>query len=408
MSSEQHLISVNSKETGSWPAEKQSFETLAVHAGVRPDPVTGAILTPIYQSTTFVQDSIASYLGKGYSYSRSRNPTVNALEEKLAALENGKYATCFSTGMAATTSAISSVMSAGDHAVVTDCSYGGTNRACRVFFSRLGMEFTFVDMRDVDNVIKAIKPNTKLVISETPANPTIKLVDVEKLSKICKEHHLVHMCDNTFATGLIMRPLDLGADITLISTTKFVDGHDMTVGGALVTRSKDLDDKLRLTQNILGNVMSPQVAFLQLQTVKTLPLRLRQQSETAQKVAEFLESHKNVESVAYPGLKSFPQKDLADRQHCNGLHGSMLAFEVKGGTAAGRKLMDTVSRPWSLCENLGATESIITCPSVMTHANMTSEDRLKVGISDGFVRVSCGVENVDDLIAALKTALDNL
>lgn len=408
MSAQQHLISDAPAGSGSWLAQAQGFDTLQVHAGVHPDPVTGAILTPIYQSTTYVQESIDKYQAKGYSYLRSANPTAAALEKKVCALENGEYCTLYNTGMAATTTAISSFMDAGDHAIVTDCSYGGTNRACRVFFTRLGMEFTFVDMRDPKNVEAAIKPNTKLVISETPANPTLTLVDVEAVSKICKEHGFVHMCDNTFATPLIMRPLDHGADVTLISTTKYVDGHDMTVGGALVTKRKDLDEKVRLTQNILGNSMSPQVAFLQLQTSKTLSLRVAKQSNNAQAVAEFLETHPAVDRVVYPGLASHPQKELADQQHRNNLHGGMLWFEVKGGTPAGRKLMDTVPRPWSLCENLGATESIITCPAVMTHANMTTEDRMKVGITDGFVRVSCGIEDADDLIAALKVALDGL
>ncbi|CAG9582678.1 putative cystathione gamma lyase [Leishmania major strain Friedlin] len=408
MSSQQHLVSDFTAGSGSWLPQSQGFDTLQVHAGVRPDPVTGAILTPIYQSTTFVQESINSYQAKGYSYTRSANPTVAVLEQKLCALENGSYCTVYNTGMAATTTAISSFMNAGDHAILTNCCYGGTNRACRVFFSRLGMEFTFVDMRDPQNVIDSIKPNTKLVISETPANPTLILIDVAAVSKICKERGIVHMCDNTFATAYIMRPLDHGADVTLISTTKYVDGHDMTVGGALVTNSKELDAKVRLTQNILGNVMSPQVAFLQLQTVKTMSLRVTKQSHNAQKIAEFLETHRAVDRVVYPGLASHPQKELADRQHRNNLHGGMLWFEVKGGTAAGRRLMDTVPRPWSLCENLGASESIITCPSVMTHANMTSEDRMKVGITDGFVRVSCGIEDVDDLIAALKVAMDAL
>nr|AGT02546.1 cystathionine gamma-synthase [Herpetomonas muscarum] len=408
MSANQHLVSDYTSGSGSWLPAAQGFDTLQVHGGVRPDPVTGAILTPIYQSTTFIQESIEKYQARGYSYSRSRNPTVTVLEEKLCALENGSHATLYNTGMAATTTAISSFMNAGDHAIVTDCSYGGTNRACRLYFTRLGMDFTFVDMRDIKNVEAAIKPNTKLVISETPANPTLTLIDIAALSKLCKEKKLVHMCDNTFATALIMRPLDLGADVTLISTTKYVDGHDMTVGGALVTKSKELDDQVRMTQNILGNAMTPQVAFLQLQTVKTMSLRVTKQSGNAQKIAEFLSKHPAVDKVAYPGLASFPQKELADRQHRNGLHGGMLWFEVKGGTEAGRKLMDTVPRPWSLCENLGACESIITCPSVMTHANMTTEDRMKVGITDGFVRVSCGIEDADDLIAALKVALDPL
>ena len=406
--SKQHLVSEFASGSGSWGTGEHGFDTLCVHGGVRPDPVTGAILTPVYQSTTFVQESIDQYCAKGYSYSRSSNPTVKVLEEKLAALENGAGATMYATGMAATCTAISTFMSAGDHAIITDCSYGGTNRACRVFFSRLGMEFTFADLRDVSSVEAAIKPNTKLVLSETPANPTLTLTDLSALSRLCKSRGLVHVCDNTFATPVITRPLDHGCDVVLTSTTKFVDGHNMTVGGALIAATKELDDKLRFTQNILGNNMSPQIAFYQLQTVKTLPLRIKQQSETALKVASFLETHSAVERVVYPGLKSFPQKELADRQHLQGLHGSMLWFEVRGGTANGRKLMDTVRRPWSLCENLGAAESIITCPSVMTHANMLKEDRLKVGITDGFVRVSCGLEDAADLLAALKDALDAL
>ncbi|KAH9601627.1 Cys/Met metabolism [Trypanosoma melophagium] len=408
MSAKQHLISDFTEGSGSWVEQSQGFDTLLVHGGVKPDPVTGAILTPVYQSTTFVQESINKYQRKGYSYTRSANPTVTALENKLCSIENGDFATVYSTGMAATTTAISAFMSAGDHAIVTDCSYGGTNRACRVFFSRLGMEFSFVDMRDLKNVEAAVKPNTKLVISESPANPTLNLIDIAELSNFCKSKGIIHMCDSTFATPFIMRALDLGADVTLVSTTKFVDGHDMTVGGALVTKRKDLDDKVRLTQNILGNAMSPFVAYLQLQTVKTMSLRVARQSENAQRVAEFLATHPAVERVVYPGLANFPQKALADRQHAHNRHGGMLWFEVRGGTAAGRKLMDTVQRPWSLCENLGATESIITCPSVMTHANMTTEDRLKVGITDGFVRVSCGIEDAEDLIAALKKALDAL
>ncbi|CCW62159.1 unnamed protein product [Phytomonas sp. EM1] len=408
MPANQHLISVAPEGSGSWLPQEQGFDTLLVHAGTQPDPVTGAILTPIYQTTTFVQESIEKYCTRGYSYTRTSNPTLKVLEERLCALENANFCTLYATGMAATTTAISSFMNSGDHCIVTNCSYGGTNRCCRLFFTRLGMEFTFVDMRDVKNVEAAIRPNTKLVISETPANPTLTLIDIAELSKLCKARNLIHMCDSTFATPLIMRPLDLGADVVFMSTTKFVDGHDMTLGGALLTRQKELDDKMRLSQNILGNAMSPNVAFLQLQTLKTLALRVTRQSENAQRVAEFLCTHPAVERVMYPGLPNFPQRELAMRQHLGGLHGGMLWFEVKGGSEAGRRLMNTVPRPWSLCENLGATESIITCPSVMTHANMTSEDRLKVGITDGFVRVSCGIEDVNDLISALKSALDAL
>jgi len=333
---------------------------------------------------------------------------VRAYEEKIAAMENGYGATAYATGMAATATLIAGVMSQGDHAVVTDCSYGGTNRICRVLFTRFGMEFSFVDMRDVANVAAAIKPNTKLVISESPANPTLTLTDLSAVSALCKSKGIVHASDSTFATPVICRPIDFGVDIVMQSTTKYYDGHNMSVGGALICATKELDDKMRFHQNVLGNIISPQIAFTQMQTSKTMQLRITKQSETAARVAKFLEGHSKVERVVYPGLASFPQKALADKQHKNGIHGGMLWFEVIGGTAAGRKLMDTVQRPWSLCENLGATESIITCPSVMTHANMLKEDRLKVGITDGFVRVSCGIEDGDDLILSLKIALDNL
>jgi len=394
--------------SGHWNEGEYGFNTGLVHAGVLPDPVTGAVLTPVYQSTTFIQESIEKYQAKGYSYTRSANPTVRALEEKIAAVENGAGATVYSTGMAATCTIVAALMSQGDHAVVTNCSYGGTNRAMRVLFTRFGMTFDFVDFTDLKNVEAAIKPNTKIILSESPANPTLVLADIAALSKLAKSKNIVHVCDSTFATPVICRPIDLGCDIVLQSTTKYYDGHNITVGGAVICATKELDEKMRFHQNIFGNNMSPQVAFYQLQTMKTMQLRVRQQSQNAQKVAEFLETHKKVETVRYPGLKSHPQKELADRQHRNGLHGGMLWFEVRGGTEAGRKLMDSVRKPWCLCENLGASESIITCPSVMTHANMLAEDRLKVGITDGLVRVSCGLEDAEDLIAALKDALDAL
>lgn len=394
--------------SGSWHKKEVALSTALVHAGVAPDPTSGAILTPIAQSTTFVQESIAEYQAKGFSYSRTANPTVTALEQRIAAVEGGAGAAVFATGMAATVTIISTFMGAGDHAVITNCSYGGTNRAARVFFTRMGMTFDFVDMRDPANVTKALKPNTKIVLTETPANPTLTLIDLDAVSAICKAHKVLHVCDSTFATPVILRPLDHGVDVVLQSTTKYYDGHNMTVGGAVICKTAELDAQIHFHQNILGNIMAPQTAFLQLQTSKTMQLRITQQSHTAQRIAEFLEKHPKVERVHYPGLASFPQKALADRLHRNGLHGGMLWFEVRGGTEAGRKLMDTVQRPWSLCENLGATESIITAPAVMTHANMRKEDRELVGITDGFVRVSCGIEDADDLIAALKCALDKL
>jgi len=396
--------------SGTWgkPQNEYGFETNLVHAGVSPDKETGAILTPLYISTTFAQPSVAKYLSTGYSYSRSNNPTLTVLENKAKEIENGAGASFFGTGMAAVNTVFNAFLKNGDHCVITDCSYGGTNRCARELFTRFGIEFSFVDFRDPNIVRAAMRPNTRLILSETPANPTCTLTDIAAVSEIAREFGAVHVCDATFATPLIMRPLDLGADITMQSTTKFYDGHNLTVGGALISKTPEIAETVAFMRNVNGNIMSPQVAFQQLQTMKTMKLRVTQQSKTAQAVAEMLEAHPAVETVRYPGLQSFPQKELADKQHLNGLHGGMMWFEVKGGVANGVQLMDTVRRPWTLAENLGATESIITCPAVMTHANMLKEDRLKVGITDGFVRVSCGIEDTNDLIDSLKEALDGL
>lgn len=400
----------SSPKSGQWISGPLHEDTHYVHAGVSPDPLTGAILNPVTLSTTFVQESVELYLHKGYSYSRSGNPTVTSFEERMAAVENGIGAAAFSTGMAATSCVITSFMKTGDHCIMTDRSYGGTNRIARVMFGDLGMQFSYVDMCDPANVLKAIIPGkTKLIFSETPTNPLLTLVDVDAISKIAKDHNIVHVCDSTFATPVICRPLDHGADITLQSTTKYYDGHNMTTGGGLICAKKEHLDRVLFVRNMHGSIMSPFVAFLQLQTSKTMPLRVRRQSETAMKIAEFLEGHPKVARVVYPGLQSFPQKDLADKLHRNGLHGGMLWFDLKtGGSVAGTKLMNTIQRPWSLCENLGATESIITACAVMTHANMLKEDREKIGITDGFIRLSCGIEDAEDLIKSLKTSLDNL
>jgi len=366
------------------------------------------VLTPVYMSTTFVQDSVEDYLAKGYSYSRSGNPTVRSLEQKIAAMENAYGATAVGTGMAATTLVISGFMNAGDHCVITDCSYGGTNRICREQFKPLGMEFDFVDFSNLDNIRKAIKPNTKLIFSESPTNPTLQIADIEGISAIAKEVGAVHVCDSTFATPVICRPLDHGADLVIQSLTKYYDGHNIGTGGAVAAKTKELDERCHFVQNMHGNIMAPHTAFLVSQTTKTMPLRVRQQSRSAMAIAKWLETHPKVEKVMYPGLNSFPQKALADKYHRDGLHGGMLWFDVQGGDKAAIKLMNTVERPWSLCENLGATESIITACAVMTHANMIKEDRLKVGISDGFIRISCGIEDTTDLIRSLKNSLDRL
>jgi cystathionine gamma-lyase len=378
------------------------FSTKQIHAGVVPDPLTGSILTPIYQTTTYVQDSVDEYLAKGYSYSRSANPTVRVLENKLTILEGGHDTTCFGTGMAAINSVFVALLNAGDHAIISDVVYGGTYRLATKIFSRFGVEFSFVDTSKAANVKAAIRDNTKLILTETPANPTLKLTDLAAVSVIAKAHGIPHAVDNTFLTPYYQRPLELGADLSIHSTTKYFDGHNATVGGAVVAATAALDEKVRFVQNATGSIMSPQVAFLTLQGVKTLSVRMDRQSENAQKIAEFLLAHDKVESVCYPGLASFPQHTLA-KQQASGF-GAMAWFEVKGGLVAGKKLMDTIEL-WSLAENLGSLESLITHPVTMTHADVEEAERKRVGITDGLVRLSVGLEDAEDLIAALDKAL---
>jgi len=393
------------RKAGDWMPGKLNQDTDLVHACVEPEPKTGAILTPLYLSTTFVQESVESYLAKGFSYSRTNNPTVSVLEDKVAKIEGGCGSVVTGTGMAATTVVMSTFLKQGDHCIITDCSYGGTNRLCRVQFEKYGIEFSFVDFRDLENIKKAIKPNTKLIFSETPANPVLSLCDLEGISKISKENGIIHCCDATFATPVMVRPLDWGCDLTMQSLTKFYDGHNVGTGGAVIAKDPELLEQIKLCQNMHGNIMAPSVAFNILQTMKSMGLRVRRQSATATEVAEWLATHPKVKSVCYPGT-THPQKELADKYHRDGVHGAMLWFELDGGVDAGIKLMNNIERPWSLCENLGATESIITACAVMTHANMIKEDRLKVGITDGFIRVSCGIEDPADLIRALERALE--
>ena len=317
------------------------FTTKQIHACVIPDPQTGSILTPIYQSTTFVQDSVDEYLAKGYSYSRSGNPTVRALEEKLAILENGFDCTCYSTGMAAIQAVVQATLSAGDHAVISDVAYGGTYRLCTKIYQRYGVEFSFVNTADPEDVQLAVKDNTRLILTETPANPTLKLTDIEAISTISKEHGIPHAVDNTFLTPFFQRPLELGADIVIHSTTKYFDGHNATVGGAVITKTESLDESIRFVQNTSGVIMSPWVAWLTLQGSKTLSIRLERQTANAQAVADFLDGHPKVTRVSYPGLSSFEQHALAKSQASG--FGVMLWFEVDGGVGAvGKTVVEAV------------------------------------------------------------------
>ena len=381
------------------------FRTRQIHAGVTPDPETGSILTPIYQSTTFVQPSVDEYLSKGFTYSRSGNPTVKALERKITDLEGGADCACFGTGMSAVLATMLAFLEAGKHAIVSDVAYGGTYRLSTKILSRFGIDYTFADTSKADQVAAAVRDNTAMILTETPANPTMKCSDIAAISEIAKKAGAVHAVDNTFLTPYYQRPFELGADISIHSTTKYMDGHNATVGGAVVSNAQEHADAVRFIQNSTGTIMSPQVAWLTLQGCKTLSVRMDAQSGSAMAIAEFLEAHPKVVQVAYPGLPSFAQHELSKRQASG--FGAMLWFEVEGGVAAGKKLMDNIEL-WTLAENLGSVESLITHPVTMTHADVEPEERARVGIIDGLVRASVGLEDTEDLIQALADALDQV
>ncbi|HKX74771.1 MAG TPA: PLP-dependent aspartate aminotransferase family protein [Acidimicrobiia bacterium] len=381
------------------------FRTRQIHAGVKPDPTTGAILTPIHQATTFVQDSVEEYMARGYSYSRAGNPTVAAFEEKMADLEGGTGAAAFATGMAATVAVMMAFLNQGDHALVSDVVYGGTHRFATRVLSRFGVSFSFVDSSRPEVVEAAISDRTRLVFTETPANPTLKLTDLAAVSALTQERGLLHAVDNTFLTPYYQRPLELGADLVVHSTTKYLDGHNATLGGAVVAANSGLVEEVKFMQKSAGSIMSPFVAWLTLQGVKTLSERMDRQSDNALAVARFLEQHPRVTAVGYPGLETFPQHDLAKRQASG--FGAMAWFEVEGGIEAGKKLMRSV-KLWTLAENLGAVESLITHPVTMTHGDMSPEERAAAGIGDGLVRLSVGLEDPADLIEDLDQALSAL
>lgn len=388
------------------PSVFESLSTLAIHGGPGPDPTTGAILPPIVQSTTYVQQSVGNH--KGYTYSRASNPTVSALEQALGAIEDAPPSVCFSTGLAAETALFLTLLKSGDHVVCSEVVYGGTVRLLREILSGLGITATFVDTADASLVAAAITPATKLIFIETPGNPTLRLADIRGIAAIAKQHGIPLAVDNTFLTPVLQRPLELGADISLYSTTKHIEGHNSTVGGAITTRDTALLDRLRFIRKSVGSIQAPLDAWLTLRGLKTLPLRIKQHSENALTVARWLENHPQVNRVLYPGLDSFPQRDLAAAQH-RGLHGGLLAFEVEGGRGggadAGRRVLNSV-KVCSLAENLGAVETLITHPVTMTHGDVPREQREKVGITDGLIRLSVGLEDPTDIIADLSQAID--
>lgn len=374
--------------------------TRCVRGGLVPDPTTGAIVTPIVQSATYVQEAVG--VDKGHTYSRASNPTVSALEANLGSLEGAPPAVCFATGLAAIHALFLAFLRAGDHVVCSDVIYGGTYRLLRDVLSHLGITSSFVDTSDPAAVRAAIGPATRLVLIETPGNPTLKLTDVEAVARIARERGVPVAVDNTFLTPIGLEPLTLGADVSVYSTTKYIEGHNATVGGALVSKDVGLLEKLRFLRKSVGSIQAPHEAWLTLRGIKTLPGRMREHSANAQVVAEALERHPAVERVFFPGLDSFPQKDLARRQHR--LHAGIIAFEVTGGVEAAVRVMNSVKLV-SLAESLGAVESLITHPATMTHGSIPRDVRVAAGITDGLIRLSVGLEDPADVINDLDQAL---
>jgi len=383
------------------PLDVMPLATTALHAGRTPDPTTGALLPPIYQTTTYVQQRVGEH--KGYTYSRTANPTVTALERRLAALEGAAHALCFSTGLAATTALALGLLRAGDRVVLSAVVYGGTYRLFTDLLAGFGVHTETVDSGDEAALARALATPARLLLVETPANPTLRLTDLALAARLGHAAGAIVVVDNTLLTPVLQRPLDLGADVVLHSTTKFIEGHNATVGGALLTRDATLAERLQWTRNAIGAIQSPWNAWLTLQGVKTLPLRMKRHCENALAVARFLAAHPRVTSISYPGLATFPQAELARRQQRGG--GALIAFEVEGGAEAGARLMGAL-RLCSLAENLGAAETLVTHPASMTHAAVPAAQRAALGITDGLVRISVGLEEPADLIADLAQALE--
>jgi cystathionine beta-lyase/cystathionine gamma-synthase len=375
------------------------FATKAVHAGIAPDPTTGAIIPPIYQTATYTLEKVGQ--SKGFDYTRGSNPTRATLEDNIAALEEGKYAVSFASGMA-TVDAITRLFSSGDHIISSDDVYGGVVRLFDQILTRYGMEFTYVDTSDPENVVEAIRPNTKMIWVETPTNPLLKVTDLEAVGEVAKANNLLFGVDSTFATPYLLRPLQWHVDFVVHSTTKYLSGHNQIIGGIVVTNREDLYERLRFVQKTTGAASSPFDCWLTLLGVKTLPLRMDKHSANGMIIAEYLENHHKVTRVNYPGLTSHPQHHIAKAQMS--AYSGMMSFELNGGLAAGTTLMNSV-KLCSLAESLGAVETMVTHPASMTHGSVPREVRLARGLTDGLVRLSAGIEDVEDILADLEQAL---
>ena len=375
------------------------FSTRAIHVGQEADPTTGATIVPIYQTSTYTQTGVGEH--KGFDYSRTVNPTRTALQTQLASLEDAAYCSAFSSGMAAT-SAVTNLLSAGDHVVVGEDLYGGTYRIFTKVFARYGVEFTFVDMSDLAATRTALRTNTKMLWAETPTNPLLNLVDIAALAAL-KPRGVVLAVDNTFASPYFQAPLALGADIVVHSTTKYIGGHSDAVGGAAMTNDADIAETITFHQNAVGGVPGPFDAWLTMRGAKTLAIRMREHARNAELVAHFLDERHDVERVFYPGLVSHPQHDLAVRQMTG--FGGMLSFAI-AGDAARAFAFAKATKLFSLAESLGGVESLIGIPARMTHGSIPAEERARRGITDNLIRLSVGIEDADDLVADLREALD--
>jgi cystathionine gamma-lyase len=379
------------------------FETKVIHAGQEPDPRTGAVMTPIYATSTYAQSSPGAH--KGYDYARTRNPTRDALEACLAELESGQAGFAFASGMAAIGTVLE-LLDSGSHVVAMDDLYGGSYRILeRVRKRSAGLQASFVDLSVPGNLEKAITPKTRMVWVETPTNPLLKIVDLEAVANLARKHKLISVCDNTFASPWIQRPLELGFDIVVHSTTKYLNGHSDVIGGAAIFKARnELSESLAFLQNAVGGVPSPFDAFLTLRGIKTLAVRMERHCGNAMHIAAWLQKHAKVQRVIYPGLATHPQHTLAARQ-MNARYGGMVTAVLKGGLSASKRFLERC-KLFTLAESLGGVESLIEHPAIMTHASLPEDVRAGLGIDEGLVRLSVGIEAVDDLLAELKYALE--
>jgi cystathionine beta-lyase/cystathionine gamma-synthase len=375
------------------------FATKAIHAGQTPDTSTGAITVPLYQTSTYVQDALGQH--KGYEYARTQNPTRGALEQNLAALEGGLTAHCFASGMAAIDTTLK-LLKAGDHVIVSDNTYGGTYRLFERVLRDFGLDFSYVDTTDALNVESALRDNTRMVFIETPTNPIMAVADLEGIGRLTAARGIKLVVDNTFMSPYFLRPIEWGADIVVHSTTKYLNGHSDSVGGVVVTTDQADAERIGFLQNAVGAIISPFDSWLVLRGTKTLAVRMRQHDENGRRVAAFLSDHPKIKHVYYPGLPEHPQHERA-KQLMAGF-GGMIAFET-GSLAAARSVLDNV-RLCALAESLGGVETLISHPATMTHASVPAEQRTRLGITDGLVRISVGIEDVDDIIADLDAALE--